>query len=348
MRPEAQGGAARRFNKGLLWPLAALTLLLLFNFLFTANFLQVEVREGRLYGVPIDILNRGSKIMLLAAGMTLVIATGGVDLSVGAVMAIAGAILAKLAGGPGGSFSAITAALAAATLAGAWNGALVTIFRVQPIVATLILMVAGRGVAQLITNGQIITFKDPPLVFIGNGALFGLPFPAVLALAALLLAALLTRGTALGLFIEAAGDNETAARYAGVRTRAVKFLTYVFCGFCAGLAGLVAAADIKGADANNAGQFLELDAIIAVVVGGTALRGGRFSLLGSMIGALLVQTLTTMMYMLDVKADTAPAPKAAFILAVCLLQSETFHQQIGALWRMVRRRIGALRGKSPG
>ena len=306
-----------------LWPLLALGLLLAFNHAFTSGFFAVEWRDGHLYGSRIDILNHGSKVMLLALGMTLVIATGGVDLSVGAIMAIAGAVAAQGAVAYHlAPAAAIALALAASLLAGAWNGLLVAGFGIQPIVATLILMVAGRGIAQLVTGGQIINFNDPALVYLGNGHLLGLPFTCTLVLALLGVTHLLTRGTALGLFIEAVGDNETASRQSGINARWVKFATYVFSGFCAGLAGLVAMSNIKSADANHAGLYAELDAILAVVVGGTALTGGRFYLVGSIVGALFIQTLTTTMYARNVSADVAPVPKALVIIAVCLLQSE--------------------------
>jgi galactofuranose transport system permease protein len=323
---------------GVVWPLAALALLLLFNLSFTPNFFTLTIRDGHLYGVPVDILNRGSQVMLLALGMTLVIATGGVDLSVGAIMAIAGAVAAQLIQGPSGFVGAVGAALLCAALAGAWNGTLIGVVGLQPIVATLVLMVAGRGIAQLITGGQIVTFTDARLSFIGNGHLFGLPFPVIMALAMFGFTALLTRKTALGLFVESVGDNETASRYVGLHSGRIKLLTYVFSGFCAGLAGLAAAANIRGADANNAGLFLELDAILAVVIGGTALTGGRFSLVGSMLGALFIQTLTTTMYMQNVRAEVAPLPKAIVIIAVCLLQSEAFRQMMTG--RFLRRGAG--------
>ena len=347
----------------LLWPVVGLGLLLLFNLCFSQRFIEmvregrfnlggwwetiryeltqgffhVELRDGHLYGVLIDVLNHGAKVMLLSLGMTLVIATGGVDLSVGAIMAIAGAIAAQLVNRPGTPFAVvIAAALAAALLAGAWNGMLVAVFRIQPIVATLILMVAGRGIAQLLTDGQIITFTDPRLVFIGNGHLLLLPFTVTLVAVMLLLTAGTLRArTAIGLFIESVGDNETASRYAGVNARFVKFLTYAFSGLCAGIAGLVAASNIRCADSNHAGLYLELDAILAVVVGGTSLAGGRFFLLGSVVGALLIQTLTTTMYMRNVSADTAPVPKALVIVAVCLLQSPAFRRKV--LWLLGRR-----------
>lgn len=305
------------------WPLLALALLLLFNQIFTPGFFDLKILDGHLFGSRIDILQHGAKVMLLALGMALVIGTGGVDLSVGAVMALAGAVMARLAVVHECSPTvAILGALGIALLAGAWNGLLVAGFGIQPIVATLILMVAGRGIAQLLTDGQIINFTHETLVFIGNGHFLGMPFTLTLVLVMLGITCLLTRKTALGLFIESVGDNDTASRYSGINARLVKFCVYVFCGLCAGLAGIVSASNIKCADANYAGLYLELDAILAVVVGGTALTGGRFYLVGSLVGALLIQTLTTTMYANNVSADIAPVPKAIVIIAVCLLQSE--------------------------
>jgi simple sugar transport system permease protein len=323
-----------RWWSSLLWPVAGLALLLIFNALFTPNFFHLEVRDGRLYGVLVDILNHGSKEMLLALGMALVIATAGVDLSVGAVMAVAGAVAAQLINKAGVPFPVVIGAtLGVAVIAGCWNGLLVGFFKVQPIVATLILMVAGRGVAQLITDGQIITFDDARLTYIGNGSFVGLPFPVWLSMGMLALTAFLTRKTAVGLFIESVGDNQTASTYSGVSAGRVKFLVYAFSGLCAGLAGLVAASNIKCADSNHAGLFLELDAILAVVVGGTPLTGGRFYLGGAIVGGLFIQTLTTTMYMRNVSADVAPVPKALAILIVCLLQSPVLRKKMAAIFQ---------------
>jgi simple sugar transport system permease protein len=210
---------------------------------------------------------------------------------------------------------------------------LVALFKVQPIVATLILMVAGRGIAQLITDGQIITFKDARLLYLGNGHLLGLPFPIVLVLGMLIITGLLTRKTALGLFIESVGDNQTASAYSGVNAKSVKFLVYVFSGLCAGLAGLVSASNIYCADANHSGLFFELDAILAVVVGGTSLTGGRFYLAGALVGGLFIQTLTTTMYMRNVSADIVPVPKALVVIAVCLMQSPVFRQKVFGVFK---------------
>lgn len=318
----------------LVWPVAALTLLLVFNATFTPGFFRVEFRDGYLYGSLIDILNHGSKVMLLALGMTLVIATGGVDLSVGAVMAVSGAIAVEMVQDPNASLAAaVAAALAVSVLAGAWNGALVSLLRIQPIIATLILMVAGRGVAQLITKGFIPITQHEGFTFIGNGKFLALPFPVTIVAIMVLLTWAATRKTAIGLFIESVGDNEKASHFAGINARTVKFVVYTFSGFCAGLAGLVAASNIKAADSNNAGLFLELDAIIAVVVGGTALTGGRFNLPGAIIGSLLIQTLTTTLYMRNVNPFVIPVYKAVVVLAVCLIQSPVFRAQLAAPFR---------------
>jgi simple sugar transport system permease protein len=312
----------------MVWPLIALGVLLLFNLAFAPNFFSLQIQDGHLYGTLVDIVNQGSRVMLLAIGMTLVIATRGVDLSVGSIMAIAGAVAAKLVILTHLPFALIVVvALALATLAGLCNGLLVARVGIQPIVATLILMVAGRGVGMLITDGQIVTFEHPAFVFLGNGHFLGLPFTVTMVLLVFLATTFLMRKTALGLFLEALGDNETASRYSGVNTSLIKTMVYAFSGLCAGIAGLIATSNIKAADSSRVGEMMELDAIFAVVVGGTALTGGRFSLVGSIVGALLIQTLTTTMYNLGIPPAIAPVPKAVVIVAVCLLQSERFRAE---------------------
>ncbi|MCI0748550.1 MAG: ABC transporter permease [Verrucomicrobia subdivision 3 bacterium] len=309
------------------WPLLALVVVMVFNFLFSKDFFELTIRDGRVYGSLIDILNRAAPVMLLSLGMTLVIATGGVDLSVGAVMAISGASAALLVTKAGLPVPVVIAvSLGIALLAGLWNGLLVGFLGVPPIVATLILMVSGRGIAQLLTGGQIITFESRSLEFIARGAFLGLPFTITLVLLVFLVVILIQTRTAAGLFIEATGDNETASRYAGINTRFVKLLVYAFCAMSAGIAGLIAAGDIKAADANNAGLWLELDAILATVIGGTALQGGRFYPAGSLVGAVLIQSLTTTILAQNVNVQFTLVVKALVIIAVCLLQSESFRR----------------------
>lgn len=318
---------------GLLWPVLSLAALLVFNLAFQPTFFRVVIQDGHLYGTLVDVLNQGSKVMLLALGMTLVIGTGGVDLSVGSVMAITGALAALLVTTTALPFAAVLVlcVLAGAAL-GAWNGLLVTRLRIQPIIATLILMVVGRGIAMLITDGQIVTFEHPAFVFFGNGHFLGLPFTVTIVALVFAATALLTRRTAIGLFIEAAGDNETASRFCGAPVRLVKVLVYAFSGVCAALAGLITTSNIKAADSSRVGELMELDAIFAVLVGGTALTGGRFTLVGSIVGALLIQTLTTTMYNLGMPPAIAPVPKAVVILLACLLQSPVFRAQLGGMF----------------
>ncbi len=232
--------------------------------------------------------------------------------------------------------SPLRLALGASLLCGLWNGLLVAGLGLQPFVATLILMVAGRGVAQMITDSQITTFHDAAIEYIGLGrpAWLPLPFPFLLALGLLAVTWIFVRRTAVGLLIEAVGGNPEASRLAGVRARTLIAGTYVFSGLCAGVAGLIAAANIKAADPFHAGQNLELAAIFAVVVGGTRLTGGRFSLPGAFVGGLLMQCLITTMYARNISADVAPLPQALVILVVCVASSARFRG-------MLRRRAAA-------
>ena len=312
------------------WPLIALALVLLFNLAFTPGFFRIEIKNGHLYGSLVDILNRGAPVMLLSLGMTLVIATGGVDLSVGAVMAMAGAVGAMQVNAGHALSTVLAASLGAALAAGLWNGLLVGAMKVPPIVATLVLMVSGRGIAQLLTDGQHIRFNHPQFEFIGRGHFLALPFSITIVLGVFLVLALFSSRTAAGLFIEATGDNEKASRYSGVQTRLVQFVVYGICGLCAGVAGLITTTNVQEADPSNTGVGLELDAILATVIGGTALTGGRFYLGGSLIGAILLQAITTTILTRGVPVNWTLVVKAAVIIAVCLLQSEKFRQTI---WR---------------
>ncbi len=295
---------------------------MLFNPIFTPGFFRLQVIDGHLYGNVIDILNRGSALMLLAIGMTMVIATAGVDLSVGAVIAISAAtatvlinpMLAthlRVASDMTKDISytplpiIILAALGVSTLCGLWNGMLVSRCNIQPMVATLVLMVAGRGIAQLIVNGTIITVYFSPYFYIGNGYLLGIPFTVYIVAAVYVAAWLFTRRTAFGLFVESIGVNARSGFFSGIGDKNIKLLVYTFSGLCAGIAGLILSSNVKSADANTVGLYTELDAILAVVIGGTSMSGGRFSLMASMVGALVIQATTTTMYALGVPAMAA-------------------------------------------
>ncbi len=333
---------ARLAHAQLFWPALTLLLLVALNAAVNPAFLALEWRDGHLYGSLIDILNRAAPLALVSTGMTLVIAARGLDISVGAVVAIAAAVAALLIGGSldmssGAAASrfpmwlALTAALGVALACGLFNGALVVGAGMQPIIATLILMVAGRGIAQLITGGQILTIYYPPYAYLGNGFLLGLPFAAVLAVLVIVATHLLLTLTPLGLYVRAIGINPLAARIAGVRARPITLALYGACGLMAGVAGLIISSNVRSADANNAGQLLELDAILAVTLGGTALTGGRFSLAGTALGALIIQTLTSSIYSLGVPPEVNLVFKAALIFVVMLLQSPEFRASIKRL-----------------
>ena len=288
--------------------------------LVSPQFFDIRLQDGRLFGSLVDVFNRGAPVALLSLGMVLVIATRGIDLSVGAVMAIAGAIAASLVDSHSVPV-ALGAALGVGLLCGLWNGFLVAVLRIQPIVATLILMVAGRGIAQLITEGRIVTFSSPSLAWFGNGSVLGIPAPVAITLGMLLLTLLLVRGTALGVLIEAVGANARASELAGIGTQAITITAYVWCGLCSAVAGVISAADILGADANNSGLWLELDAILAVVVGGTSLFGGRFSLILAVLGALIIQAMNTGILLSGYRPELNLVVKAIVVIAVLLLQS---------------------------
>jgi simple sugar transport system permease protein len=333
----------------LFFPLLALAIILLLDATFIPGFFTVQVRDGDLYGRVIDIARNASTVMVLAIGMTLVIATGGIDLSIGAIMAISASVAAimmnpvivglelppdlmKFINDPNFTYSplweVILVTLIVATICGVWNGILVAHMKIQPMVGTLILLIAGRGIAQLLTNGVRIQIFYKPYAFIGQGWIL-LPFSLYNVAFLFVVTWLLTRRTALGMFIESVGINAKASFYSGINEKRVKMLVYTFSGFCAGIAGLIASSNIKTSDANNIGNTIELDAILAVVIGGTSMAGGRFSLLASLIGALVIQAITTSMYAIGVPAFALKAIKGLVVVFVILLYSE----QVRSLFR---------------
>jgi simple sugar transport system permease protein len=327
-------------NSRLLWTMVALLIILFINRLISPTFFDIRTVNDRLIGSSINILDNAAPYILLAIGMTLVIATRGIDLSVGAVMAISAAAAVMLIRGYEAGGTAfyqqpaviIVITLLVGALCGLWNGLLVAFFNLQPIIATLILMVSGRGVAQLITNGQSPTFTNDTLAFIGRGVVLGLPFPIFLAAGVLIIVILLVRRTALGLFIEAVGVNDRASYYAGIQARLIKLFVYVLSGVCAALAGMIVAGEVKSADPHTAGLYSELDAILAVVIGGTSLLGGRFYLLQSALGVLIIQSMLVGLYVSTLHPTTNLVVKAIVVLAVLLLQSPEFRRFITRPW----------------
>lgn len=326
------------------WPLVAWILILVFDAItnpafFKIGIIQDPVWGSHLYGNMIDIFVDAAPLILVSIGMTLVIATAGIDLSVGAVIAISaamGAVLINPALGNKLELNTVLAKnatntplpiilladLAAGAACGLWNGILVTKARISPLVATLILMVAGRGIAQLITNGQIMTIYYTPYFWFGNGFILGLPVSIYICALVLFLAWLMVRKTAIGMFIESVGINAKSTYFSGINEQNIKLLAYTFCGLTGGISGLILSSFTHSADGNNNGLNYELDAILAVVMGGTSLMGGRFSMLASVVGAVVIWTFTVTCYSLGVPANALLAAKAVLVMAVIVLYSD--------------------------
>ncbi len=316
---------------------ALLAIILLCGLISGGSFFKLQIVDGHLYGRLIDILRNGSKYVILAVGMTMVLATGGTDISVGSVMAISGAIACSVVDGRilpglGGNVAAAVAlALLAGALCGVWNGFLVAKLKVQPIVATMILLTAGRGIAQLISDGKIVTITSEAYYFISGGYLLGLPIPFFIALFVVALVLLLTKRTAFGLAVEAIGVNADSSRLAGIKVERNLWLIYILCGTLAALSGLIESAGIKGADCNNCGLMIEMDGILAVAIGGTSLSGGRFSIVASVLGALVVQTITTTILAFGIAPELTRVFKAIIVVVICLDQSQAFTNKMRGL-----------------
>ena len=311
------------------------------NVIQTPDFFKVSMNNGVLYGYLVDIINRGSELVILAVGMTLVTAvSGGQDISVGAVMAVAAAICCQILSGGAVSTNTlaapiIVAALAgilAAGLCGAFNGFLVAKLNIQPMVATLILFTAGRGIAQLVTKGQITYVRVSSYKVLGGYiGKCPIPTPVFVAILTVIIMQLILKKTALGLYLESVGINGSASRLVGLNSTMLKIIAYIICGLLAGLAGIVASSRIYSADANNIGLNLEMDAILAVALGGNNLGGGKFNLMGSIIGAYTIQALTTSLYAMSVSADQLPVYKAIVVIAIVVLQSPIFQNRISKI-----------------
>lgn len=315
------------YSMPIFWPIMCLILIIFINFIINPGFLKIEMKDGHLFGSLIDILNRASPLILISLGMTIVISVQGIDISVGSIIAISACVSATVIVSNGPVILAIGLGLFVGLLCGMWNGFLVAYIGVQPMVGTLILYIVGRGIAQLITDGKILTFTNKSFIFLGTGYLL-IPIPVYIAIAVTLIMYFIMRKTALGLFVEAIGVNREASRFSGINSQKVIFSLYALCGLLAGLAGLIICSNIKSADANNAGQWLELDAILSVVIGGTSMSGGRFYLGGTVVGALFIQSLTTTIYSIGVPPEVILVVKAIVVILVVLIQSPIFRKML--------------------
>lgn len=319
-RPPAASARARLDLVRRYGVLVALGLLVLFNAIATPNFLSWQTLNVNLTQV--------APVVIVAVGMTLVIASGGIDLSVGSLMAIAGTLaplifLGHLVPLPSSAIGVVLAFIlpvAAVACLGFFNGWLITRYRIQPIVATLVLFIAGRGIAQVMTNGNLQVFKEPAFQVVGLGRILGIPVQVVLMLLVVAAAALVLRRTVFGRQILAVGGNPDAARLAGIPIARVTRLVYVIAGALAGLSGLIVIARNSAADANLVGLGMELDAIAAVAVGGTALSGGRATVLGTLVGALVIQLVRYTLLANGVPDAAALVVKAGLIVLAVWIQ----------------------------
>jgi ribose transport system permease protein len=300
----------------------AVVLLILFNLAVTPHFATMQTLSVNLTQV--------CTIVIVGVGMTLVIATGGIDLSVGALMAIAGAMSPMFFTGelfpvPNiylGIALGIVFPIIIASFFGLFNGWLINRFSIQPIIATLVLFIAGRGIAQVSTNGDLQVFKVPEFQAIAIGRVLGVPFQVWIMVVVVIIAAFVLRRTVFGRQVLAVGGNEEAARLSGVPVQRVKLIVYAVSGFCSGIAGLIVIAMNSAADANLIGLGMELDAIAAVAVGGTLLTGGRATILGTLLGALIIQLVRYTLLANGVPDAAALVVKAGLIILAVWLQRQ--------------------------
>jgi galactofuranose transport system permease protein len=293
--------------------LAVLIISILVNSILTPNFANINTVW--------NILIQVSTVMLVALGMTVVISSGGIDISVGAIMALASITGAKLLGL--GVFPAILIALLFAACFGAFSGFMVAHFRIQPIIITLTLMISVRGVAQVMNNSQLLNFTEPKFSYFGLHRFFGvIPIQVVIMAIAIGIIYFVIKKMTFGRYVEAMGDNYHASRLSGINTFMTTIAIYALSAAMAGGAGLLETARLSAADANAIGRLVELDAIAAVAVGGTPLNGGRANVMGTVIGALIMQILTVSVNMNNIPYSYALVIKSIIIIVAVYVQRD--------------------------
>ena len=294
------------------------------------DFFKIYIQNDMLNGRIVNILNRGSEVAILAIGMTLVVsASAGTDISVGSVMALSAGVCCTLLAGAAAPQATelavplivgVLAALLVGCVCGAFNGALVAYLNIQPMVATLILWTAARAIGLLVCNNLIVYVRNDSFAMFG-GYIGPIPTPIIIAAICIAVITVVLKKSAMGMYIQSVGINRRASRIAGLNSQKIIFLCYVLCGLCAGIAGLVASSRITSADTNNIGLNFELDAILAVALGGNSLAGGKFNLAGSIIGAYTIQAITTTMYNLGVSSAVNPVFKAVIVILIVAVQA---------------------------
>jgi len=339
------------FNKQLLIPLAAILLLTVFNLIADPSFFEIELGYNSaghpvLSGYLITILDYGSELAILAIGMTLVTAaTGGQDISVGATIAIAGSVILRILCGGNSRPDSLQAPVIVAFLVacvvsmifGAFNGVLVAHFKIQPMVATLILFTAGRSIAAWINNNELPVISEPSFAYYGN-FIPGIPVPTpfFIAVICMIVIALVLRFTTLGLYTQSVGINESSSKLNGINPTLIKFITFVILGLCVAVCGLIKVSRISTINYSVIAKDIEMDAILAVALGGNALSGGKFNMAASILGAYVIQYLTTTLYKFQVQSSALPAYKAVVVIALVVASAPIVREWMAGVWKKVK------------
>lgn len=335
------------FNKQLLIPIAAIIALAIFNLIVDPSFFKISLGTNSagnpvLSGYLITILDYGSELAILAIGMTLVTAaSGGQDISVGATIAIAGSVILRVLCGNNSRPDTLQApiivaflvACVVAMLFGAFNGILVAYFKIQPMVATLILFTAGRSIAAWINNNELPIISEPSFGYFG-GYIPGIPVPTpfFIAMICVIVIMLVLKFTTLGLYTQAVGINGSSSRLNGINPQFIKFLTFVILGLCVAVAGLIKVSRLSTINYSVIAKDIEMDAILAVALGGNALSGGKFNMTASILGAYVIQFLTTTLYKMNVNSEALSAYKAVVVIVLVVLSTPVVRKKLSQLW----------------
>ena len=339
------------FRRQIFIPIAALLILAIFNLIADPSFYKITLGYNSagnpvLSGCLITILDYGSELAILAIGMTLVTAaSGGQDISVGAAIAISGSVILRVLCGTNSRPDTLQAPIivafliscVVAMLFGAFNGALVAYFKIQPMVATLILYTAGRSIAAWINNNELPIVNDPSFAVFG-GFIPGIPIPTpvFIAAACILVTVLVLKFTNLGLYTQAVGINESSSRLNGLNPAFIKFLTFVILGLCVAVAGLIKVSRLSSINYSVIAKDIEMDAILAVALGGNALGGGKFNMTASILGAFVIQFLTTTLYKFNVQSDALPAYKAVVVILLVVFSAPVVREKMGEFFKLMK------------
>ncbi len=331
----------------LIVPLLSIVLIVIFNLFRDPSFFSIEITTNNvgstvLTGNLISILNGASELAILAMGMTLVTAAcGGQDISVGALAAIAGSVFVKVLRSGEITIPSILLGLLACCLVamafGAFNGSLVSVFKIQPMIATLVLFTCGRSVAYWINGGATPTVESPLITAIGS-FIPGIPVPTPILIVILMgiIFGLVFKFTTLGLYTQTVGINQRAARLNGINTTAIKLVTFMVLGVCCAVAGVIAVSRLSLINHETLLLDIEMDAILAVAIGGNALSGGKFKIVGSVLGAYAIQALTITLYAMKVPSTDVKAYKAIVIILIVVVGSPVVKARLSQLWKRIR------------